>query len=737
MNPLGLVFGTVFIHLLKRIVFVEAVDDYVLRFHVEGTDDEYFIESASGVMVRLTVRSLLEEYAAGRLRECSYGETTLSEWRGRYLGWDVAACLAKDPVSVAKYDLALCALQEGRSRSEGTLKRFAKSRWPEGLEVPSGRSIIRWMNNLLACDERVGAMCNRSGRQRGQSQLPPIVDRLVHQSMALFYAVEELKKMDCVALVVRAWKTLHDRGVANIGEAPPNKSTIVNRINKCENVDTYAAKYGANEAEKYFHASGNVVPVSRPFELVYMDGTELRQVTHYSRDVEIPSHKLKVVAAMDAYSLFVFPSQPFGGPYRAETGMAAMMGALLPPALTEEMVADNPMLLLCFGRIKTLRADNDRAIVSPTAIGNLASVIARVELAKRYASDEKSNLENFWGWAKHRLDGEPGTVLSPRSRRKSIRYDPLEDATLTREDLAAKYEALRLEWNATGHKALGWRTPNDVMLEHVGRARVRLTDPREVRRHLARTVRGVLTTDGVVHDDILYKWNRGGLTRTLSGNLAAEKIRSRLEDTAKCDVWVRVYDWNLDMIEVQDEAGNEFVELWSDDPDYTRFLSRYEHAFHKECVISGATGAQTVMERSLRRADSLEQQRRVLEKEPFTIAKKAGAILELAEIRAMGGRLAEDPDLTNFQDMLLPTDVGGADRVDPTTGPSQERSGDEDAEQTSRRGKRRQGDIPADWSGLDPDPKSNSQALSAQQEDPDEGIEWDDDQKPEDKEDDR
>jgi len=103
----------------------------------------------------------------------------------------------------------------------------------------------------------------------------------------------------------------------------------------------------------------------------------------------------------------------------------------------------------------------------------------------------------------------------------------------------------------------------------------------------------------------------------------------------------------------------------------------------------------------------------------------------------MGGRLADDPDLTNFEDMLLPTDVGGTDRVDPTTGPSQERSGGEDGKQASKHGKRRQGDIPADWSGLDPDPKSNSQVLTSQQEDPDEGINWGDDQKQEDKEDDR
>lgn len=728
MNPLGLVFGTVFIHHQKhrkqRIVFVEAVDAFVLRFLVEGTkDEEYVVEIAPGVMARPTVRWLLEEYAAGQLHECSHDDDTLSEWRGRYLGWDISACLAKDPRSVLKYDLALRALQAGKPRSDGILVSFAEETWPAGDKVPSGRSIIRWMDNLQAFDQRVGAMCNRSGRPKGQSQLPPIVDRLVHQSMALFYAEEQFKKMDAHALVVAAWKRLADRGVPDIGDRPPNKSTVINRINKCENAETYSSKWGRDQAEKYFHASGNVVAVSRPFELVLMDGTELRQVTLFSKDIEIPSQKLKVVGLMDAYSLFKFPDTPFGGPYRAEMGMGAIMGALTPPALTDEMIADNPMLLLCFGRIGHLRVDNDKALIPPSAIGNIASVVGTVELARRFASDEKSNLENYWGWIKHRLDGEPGTVLSARSRRRSIRYDPLEDASLTRQGLAEKYEALRLEWNDTGHKALGWRTPNEVMLEHVTKSRVRFTPPAEVRRHLARTERGVVTNDGVVHDDILYKWNREGVTRTLSRNHAAQKIRSRLTGTAKCDVWLRVYDWNLDMIEIVDVAGNEYVELWSDDPDYTRFLTRYEHAFHKTCVASGATGAQTVTERALRRAEAIKQQMKVVEGRPFTLAKKAAAVLEQYENRQLGGSLAEDPDLTDFNDLLLLTDVGGVDRVDPPTGASQKRPEDD----ARRRKKRSKGPpkTPPDWSGLDPDPKSNSDLLSAQQDDPDDGIDWD------------
>ena len=46
-SPLRIPAGTVFAHDGTRISFVEEVDDFVLRFVIEGTDDEFFVEAAS------------------------------------------------------------------------------------------------------------------------------------------------------------------------------------------------------------------------------------------------------------------------------------------------------------------------------------------------------------------------------------------------------------------------------------------------------------------------------------------------------------------------------------------------------------------------------------------------------------------------------------------------------------------------------------------------------------------
>jgi hypothetical protein len=727
MRPLGIPPGTVLVHKGVRIIFVEYVDGFVLRFLVEGTDDEFLVDAAEGVRVRPTVRWVLETFAAGELRDCSASEATLSEWQGRYLGLDREAVFSKEPRAVLKYDTALAALVQGLPRNADLLHDFAKGFFAEG-DAPSGRSVIRWMVNLQANDKRIGALRNRSGRERGRSQLPPIVDRLVHQGMALFHADESIRKMDSHGLVVHAWHRLHAAGVTGIGEKPPSKTTTVNRINKFENHDTYGSKFGGHEANRHFRGSGESTPIRRPFDLAYIDGTEYRQVCLFSEDAEIPSSKMKSVEVMDACSLFVWPGATFAGPYRAEMGMAAILGALTAPVLDEETLAKDPMRVLFFGRLGRLRGDNDKAIIPPTAIGNLTAVIRRVELAKKYGPDEKSNLENYFGWKKARLAGSPGTVLSARSRRRSIRQDPLAEATMTRASFSRKNEELRLEWNAMGHEALGWRSPDDVMLEQILKeGKVRFTPPGEVRRHLARTVPGVLTTDGVTYDDILYRWNRTGITKTLSENHAAAAFGKRLEGTARCEVWLRVYDWNLDFVEVLNESGNEFVPLWSDDPDYTAFLSRYEHSFHKSCVISGATGAQTAEERALLRGQHLHKAWQDLRNKPFGIAKKAAAVLECAEVRGRALNIKDDPDLSDFSHILLENAPAGEQRSTVPRGPPQTAEmkaiGGEAPEPDDSPEKTK---VEPSWGGLDPAPRTNQMMLEQdQEEDLDGGVAWD------------
>lgn len=724
-SNLRLPVGSVFEHSGVRIAFVDEIDGFVLRFLVEGSDEEFHIVLANGVRVRPTVQWFLTESLAGRLFDCATGRETISEWAGRFLGLDKAACLARQPMSVIKYDIALRALIEGMPRNADRLRDFASRLVPDDVGAPSGRSVIRWMNNLELHDGRIGAMCNRSGRPKGWSPLAPVADRLVQQGMALFYADTSLKKMGTVGLVVAAWTDLKERGVKGLGEAPPSKTAIVNRINANENLATTTSKFGRHDAKRTFVASGETITVSRPFEVVYLDGTEFEQIVHYSSDVRIPSAKLKAVGLIDAYSLYAFPTVPFAGPYRAEMSMNALMGALLPPTLDEATLEKKPELVLNFGRIGVLKGDNDKALLPPSALGNLANIMRRVELARRFSPNDKSPIEVFWKWIKGQFDGEPGTVLSPRSRKRSIRRDPLAEASMTRASFSRKYEERRLLWNDTGHDALGGRTPNEIMAEFVDAAYVRRIRRADVQRQLARTVDGQLTTDGVTYDNIRYRWNRTGITELLSENLASQAFGSRLQGTAKVAVSLRVYDWDLDFIEVLDEANNAFVTLWSDDPEYTEFLTRYEHKFHQSCMTSGETGAQTVRERALRRGRSLQKEWENLHNRSYGVAKRAAAVLSATEARTRSIR-TDDPDLTDFEALLGYSEPAGHDRLDVPRGPSQRRTtadADDGEETKSVSASDRSG--PA--AHLIPDPRSKlDELISDNVDDADDGIDWDD-----------
>ena len=721
--PHGIVLG----HDEKRIVFVGAVDDFVLRFVVEGTNDEYLVESGDGVRVRPTVKWVYEEFARNRIQVFGTSEATQAGWRGRFLGLDRAACLNR-PRAVLKYDLAVAAINRRLPRNASVLKAFADELLPAELLRPSGRSIIRAMNNLQLYDQRIGAMCNRSGREKGRSQLPSIADLIVQQSVALFWSNTALKKMDAHALATVVWRQRKDMGIDGLGEKPPSKTTVMNRINACESKETSTSKWGRHDADKYFLASGESAAVSSPFELVYIDGLETEQVSLFMKEIPIPSSKLKVIQALDAFSLFAFPTTPFAGPYRSEMAMGALLGVIEPPVLDEETLTAHPEYAQIFGRIGRLRLDNDKAIIPPSAIGNLASIITRVELSRKFGPDEKSPVENFIGWVKRRLDGEPGTVLSPRSRKRSIRRDPLAEATLTRADYARKYEGLRLEWNSMGHKALGGRTPNAIMLEHIEEKNIRMVNPGEIRRHLARTASGILTTDGIVFEGITYRWNRTGVTKLLSENLAAQHFSKRLDGTARCGVSIRIYDWNLDFIEVLNEATNHFTTLWSIDPEYTEFLSRFEHKFHRENEIIGATGAQTNEERALNRGKTLRRELGKLEQGSYGVAKKAAAVLETAEVRSRARNIENHPDLTAFSDFITMTDAAGNDRHDIPTGPSQSRVKRGQAGRQATGTPHTDGPSQAELGGLDPRPRSNLQMLEIDaEEDLDGGIDWDDD----------
>ena len=206
------------------------------------------------------------------------------------------------------------------------------------------------------------------------------------------------------------------------------------------------------------------------------------------------------------------------------------------------------------------------------------------------------------------------------------------------------------------------------------------------------------------------------------GLAARTRENCRLPNWRKCG---RVYDWNLDFVEVLNEDANDFVPLWSDDPDYTAFLTRYEHSFYQSCVITGATGAKTAEERALLRGVSLHKAWEDLRNKPFGIAKKAAAVLECAEVRERARNLEDDPDLTDFSHILLESAVAGKDPAGVPVGPAQTREM-KDAGRDEEEAEAPATPVEPDWGGLDPAPRTNQLMLEQDEEDDtDDGIDWD------------
>lgn len=92
-----------------------------------------------------------------------------------------------------------------------------------------------------------------------------------------------------------------------------------------------------------------------------------------------------------------------------------------------------------------------------------------------------------------------------------------------------------------------------------------------------------------------------------------------------------------------------------------------------------------------------------------------------------GRNLKDDPDLTNFAHLLIPTNVGGLNRADAPRGPSQSKKADDDVDDADNVNKAAAAPA-ADWGGLDPQPRSvmDEVAAAEEQENLDGEIAWDD-----------
>ncbi|MEG5227016.1 hypothetical protein QUB34_30975 [Microcoleus sp. AT9b-C5] len=599
----------------------------------------------------------------------------------RYARLDKAACELIDPKCSWRFAWANQAVNDGLKRTDASARQWIAQ--TEGLgERPSPRSLLRWMKKLTDAGGRIGALVSCAGREAGQSQLPDVVDRIVQKWAIAYWRPSAefgyIETKDAAAgLMFLEWAELKRRNIPFLGAEPPSAETVRKRINSLECYSMYASRYGVDAAARKFLAKGEPVEAARPFERIYMDGTEYRHALFYSDEHRIPSAKLKGVMAMDCFSQFVFPFPVFAGPFRAEMGLRALRSVMTPPDLPEEIIKDDPELELMYGIPSDILLDRDRTLIAPGTIPQILAIVSTVELAEAYHSDAKSKLENFHKFVKGLIKHCPGQVLAPRDK-FDPGYNPIKEARVTRAQYVDLIEQCRLQWNATAKESLGARSPNDLMRGYLADHGPRLTDRGEIWRALSRTPsqRSLLTNNGLEYEGIRYRWNRDGVNEILSSNYHKTAFSKRINGSAKVEVTIRVWDDDLDMIEVYDEQNRSYHRMYSTDPGYTAGLSLWEHHTYKQLRKAGGRGARTAKDTLIVKAKHGRQRAEILTGVPFREREVPTALME-AEERRMAGRRSRDPLYGQMPELYVPTEVGARDREDLPAPPPQYAKGKE------------------------------------------------------------
>jgi hypothetical protein len=140
------------------------------------------------------------------------------------------------------------------------------------------------------------------------------------------------------------------------------------------------------------------------------------------------------------------------------------MHVFVSPEVDEQDIVADPTVAI-FGIPSLIAFDNDRAILPPSLVPQLMT-LGEVELLDVYHPDGKSPLEVSFKHDKQRLAGIKGCVLPPR-RARDPKYDPAEEADLTKAQFAIEVERARRDWNRTPKTVLGERSPEDVMLDYI------------------------------------------------------------------------------------------------------------------------------------------------------------------------------------------------------------------------------------------------------------------------------
>lgn len=665
-------------HILKygdrRMRFEEALGGGILRFRfIDGEEEIVLVPLGRDAVLGMpTIAWIIEQFRAGIVVDPDYNAHVTGR-KEDVLYLDRAACESIDPLSGWRYDWANAAIGAGIKKTEDDALIWIHNN-DHGGKRPKPRSLLRWMRELNLHGGRIGALVSTAGRAKGDSQLPDIEDRLVHKWAMRYWRPASLngriaQKEDAAALMIADWDKLKEMGVPYLNEEPPSAECVRRRINSLECYSTHASRYGRPSADKKFSPSGEPVEVDRPFERMFMDGVYWEHSVFYSEELKIPAGKMRSVITMDAFSQWIAPYPVFVGKFRPQWGLRSLRAVMLPPVMTPEEIAADPELAMIYGPPSDVMIDRDRTLISPRMVPGSIKILNTVELAEAYHHDAKAKLENYHKFAKAALAMIPGRIMGPHVKH-DLGYNPIAATAVTRAQYADLHEQLRRQWNSTPKASLGNRSPNDIMKAHLRSGAMRLTDPKEVMRTFASVPKKlmVLTVNGGTYDNVHYRFNREDVKTALSSNHHKTPFSKRLTGTARIEVSIRVWDDDIDMIEVYDEVNKEYFPMWSTDPGYTGGLNRWEHHVYQK-ALRNRKGA-TKHDKLRNKAIFLNERQRTLSGKSFREREEPVELME-AEERRLSGKRANNPGCAQVPELGIPTRIDGAKREDIPKPPPQ------------------------------------------------------------------
>ena len=319
------------------------------RIHDNGVVELTDTDTLGTLMVRIkgidglsppTLDYLKEAFKDGRLTPLDVPETPAGR-HGRHALLDPDACVDADPKSAWRHGLARRALDAEVLRTDAACRDFLNDDYgkvPGDLKFPkpSPSALRRWMTKLKK-DACMSVLVSNAGRRKGQSQLDPAVDRLVHEAALWYWTRRNGRIADAYALLNDWIKKANADAPKKPGWLPlvlPHLETLRKRIARLRCYDTVKAKLGERAAKKMLQGSGEPMIVDTLLQVVLMDATMLEQVIVFDANWALPATKIRIVALMDAKSHAIVGWHIYAGPNRTETSLEAILNAMAPAGRT-------------------------------------------------------------------------------------------------------------------------------------------------------------------------------------------------------------------------------------------------------------------------------------------------------------------------------------------------------------------------------------------------------------------